>query len=650
MRAIILLAIALALPALCAEYHVAISGDNANPGTAEKPFRTIQRAADILQPGDVCTIHAGTYRETVRPANSGVEGAPIVFQAAAGEDVTISGADLVTGWTAHEKGIWKAALTGKPEAIYVAGEMMVPARWPNTGRDLLHPTLAKFDVLAPDKPRDPKKPDRDANVIAVEGLPGGPGAWNGALLWGICGNRWVSQTGTVVDSGGGKVTMGEKSGWWRMGKGAGFISGAYAGLDAACEWFWKDDTLFFLPPVLLEDATVEAKRRAVAIDLSGRNWVEVRELRVFSATISMDEATHCRVDRCRVTYPAGAITITGGFNRDRAVNSKSEGLGVIMSGEDNAITNSVVAYSAGDGISIWGKRNRVENCLVHDCNYSGTDCAPVCVTGDGHIIKGNTMYNGGRSIIVNRYLVEGKILNNHLYNAGLLTRDLGMVYTFQTDGRRKIKGPDGKDMYDPNGLGTEIAYNVIHDNYADGWGCVGIYLDNGCRHHILHHNVVWDVSEAMAHNEPNRNNLVFNNTLDGYRASIGCARPDPGVHDGSVFRNNLFTGATGIAKPGPGATVIVENNVRLDAGKLFINAVKHLYETRADKPGAQTGHQWKDVTAADYLLTPESPAIDAGVPVAPFTDGFLGKAPDCGAFELGAPMWSAGVDATKLPK
>jgi alpha-N-arabinofuranosidase len=46
-----------------AEYHVAKTGKDTNPGTAASPFLTIQRAADVAQPGDVITVHAGIYRE-----------------------------------------------------------------------------------------------------------------------------------------------------------------------------------------------------------------------------------------------------------------------------------------------------------------------------------------------------------------------------------------------------------------------------------------------------------------------------------------------------------------------------------------------------------------------------------------------------------
>ncbi|MBN1558165.1 MAG: right-handed parallel beta-helix repeat-containing protein [Lentisphaerae bacterium] len=53
---------------------------NANPGTEQEPLLTIQRAADLAQPGDTIRIHTGVYRETVQPPRGGAAGQPIVYQ------------------------------------------------------------------------------------------------------------------------------------------------------------------------------------------------------------------------------------------------------------------------------------------------------------------------------------------------------------------------------------------------------------------------------------------------------------------------------------------------------------------------------------------------------------------------------------------
>lgn len=94
-----------------AEYFVATDGCDAADGSAAKPWRTIQRAADAAQAGDTVTIRGGVYREWVKPANAGRKDAPITYQAAKGEKVVVTGADPVKGWTKRHDGLWTARLS-----------------------------------------------------------------------------------------------------------------------------------------------------------------------------------------------------------------------------------------------------------------------------------------------------------------------------------------------------------------------------------------------------------------------------------------------------------------------------------------------------------------------------------------------------------
>jgi hypothetical protein len=54
-------------------YYVSTDGDDSNPGTESAPWRTIQKAANSVGPGDAVYVHAGTYRELVSLRTSGVE-------------------------------------------------------------------------------------------------------------------------------------------------------------------------------------------------------------------------------------------------------------------------------------------------------------------------------------------------------------------------------------------------------------------------------------------------------------------------------------------------------------------------------------------------------------------------------------------------
>ncbi len=99
------------LVACATEWHVAMTGNDAHPGTPDKPLRTIQRAADLAQPGDTVLVHEGVYRERVNPPRGGESDAKrIVYQAALGEKVEIKGSEVVKGWERVEGDVWKVTL------------------------------------------------------------------------------------------------------------------------------------------------------------------------------------------------------------------------------------------------------------------------------------------------------------------------------------------------------------------------------------------------------------------------------------------------------------------------------------------------------------------------------------------------------------
>lgn len=98
-------------PLYAAEIHVATSGNDANSGTKDEPLKTIAAAANAAQPGDVVTVHAGIYRERVNPPRSGTSDMKrIVYQAAPGEKVTITGCKPAKGWEKVQNDTWKLTL------------------------------------------------------------------------------------------------------------------------------------------------------------------------------------------------------------------------------------------------------------------------------------------------------------------------------------------------------------------------------------------------------------------------------------------------------------------------------------------------------------------------------------------------------------
>jgi len=86
------------------QYYVSTSGSDSNAGTSDRPWRTIQKAANTMVAGDTVTVRAGDYAERVQVSRSGASGAQITFQAEGtvtmrgftvrGNYVTIRGFDI----------------------------------------------------------------------------------------------------------------------------------------------------------------------------------------------------------------------------------------------------------------------------------------------------------------------------------------------------------------------------------------------------------------------------------------------------------------------------------------------------------------------------------------------------------------------------
>jgi len=75
-----------------------VKASDSNPGTAEAPWLTIGKAAEVAHAGDTVLLGDGVFREAVVIRNSGSAEAPLVFRAAEGAQVVITGADRMSGW------------------------------------------------------------------------------------------------------------------------------------------------------------------------------------------------------------------------------------------------------------------------------------------------------------------------------------------------------------------------------------------------------------------------------------------------------------------------------------------------------------------------------------------------------------------------
>lgn len=113
-------------------YYVAPDGDDANPGTIDAPFLTLEKARDVVDvENDDMTddlhvylregIHRVSTTISFDSGDSGTNGHRVYYEAYPGETPVLSGSSPVTGWIPHTGGIYKAQLerTTKLRNLYV---------------------------------------------------------------------------------------------------------------------------------------------------------------------------------------------------------------------------------------------------------------------------------------------------------------------------------------------------------------------------------------------------------------------------------------------------------------------------------------------------------------------------------------------------
>ena len=612
------------------EFFVAKSGDDANPGTMGKPFLTIQKAADVMAPGDTCVVRGGVYRETVRPGTSGAKDKPIRFVAAEGEKVVLDGTEKMAGpWTVYRGPIYQAKAPERFEQLFVDRAMMIEARWPNM----------RFE----------ERWDRSKWARAAKGSAHGrmvcPGLaktgvnWTGALaVLNVCQQfRVWTRPVTRHKAGEGEFSYPadlkpviDRPGVWDDD--FFYLTGKLEALDSPTEWFLdeKTQTLYLWAGDGKSPAAhpVEYKKRTYGFDMEKKQYIEISGFHFFATAFRFDDCEHCLVDHCRLLFPSYTRRIIE--NEGPTLVHQPVTSGTQLGGANNAVRNTSIVSSANYGLWVNGDHNVVQNCVIHDVNWFGEINYPGIQVrtktpgqrGDYNTVSRCTVYNLGNEGI--SFLNGNNVIEyNHVFNGGLACRDIALIYT----------------------TNPQVAGSVIHHNWTHASTGIGIRADGySCRNLTMHHNVIWDCRNGMKMSGDE--NRIFNNTV---------------FVNNPIFSLMILKGPE--LKRQEGWPIIEDQN---EHTQVFNNAAfrihtrhstlarsKGKYADLAD--GANAANNWTIAPAAAMKLFANaakgdlrpcegSPLIDAGRVIEGVTDGFKGKAPDIGAYEFGGEYWTAGAD------
>lgn len=482
--------VASSTPALAATYHVAASGGaDANDGSAAHPFATLSACASLAKAGDTCTTHAGTYRETVTLRASGTATAPIRFEVAAGECVTVTGADPFTApFTNLQGDVWSAPVTGDIQQMFSNGAMIWEAQWPNRTPSVV------FDVpkgITAQGTGVQTVDDGSATYLVDPNIPAGD--WTGAMVFILPGSRWQSDSRAVsaYDPATHTLTLDTTVPWAEKStqpipSNQYYLYGSPLALDAQDEWVVSKGNLLYYSSDDPGKHGLEAKTRPYAFDITG-SYVEIVGFHVFGAAVRAT-GDHNTIDSLSIEYPThlrsfNAYYTEGDINR--------------ITGDFNVWKNSIIQKSGSSGLGVAGNQNRIENNIVTDAVYQATNRGALDVNDwqksyQGNLFLYNTVTRSGRAGIFQAGAANGRVMFNKVSHWALLTNDMGGIYSWGTDGQ-----------------GGEIAYNELSDVTA--FWANGIYLDDKVKHFIAHHNYVHD-STFYAFNIKEENEY-FNNTM-----------------------------------------------------------------------------------------------------------------------------------------
>jgi len=513
------------LPASAATFTVATNGNDANPGTKEQPFASLEGARDSVRKlkkssglpagGVTIWIRGGTYplskTFTLGAEDSGNPESPVVFRSYSGEKVTLTGGRSITGFVPYKDEILKAdvgpqGLKGISfRQLFLDGKRQPLARYPNA--DPANPITGGWAYVDGELvPMYKDIPGEDKRTLHPKASD--LHHWSHpeeAEVFIYARYNWWNDIVKVqsVDESSRTISLSKDCSYSIRPNDRYFVQNLLEELDSPGEWFLDkiNSTLYFWPPSSLEGKTLSAPALKTLVHLDpGTSDITFRGLNLEccgGTAVEMKRTTNCLIAGCTLRNigdkGGNAISINGGKNNGAVGNDISE------------IGRSGIVLEGGDRITLTPAGNYADNNHIHHMGIYHKQGVGVELTGCGNRASHNLIHEGPRFGILfwgNNHVIE----YNHLHHLSLETADTGAMYT------------GGRDWI--SARGTVLRYNYIHDilgfseengkwrTSAFAWG---IYLDDNTGGVDVIGNVIARCSRSCLHLHDGRDNLIQNN-------------------------------------------------------------------------------------------------------------------------------------------
>lgn len=599
-----------ALPQLNAsEYYVAPYGSNNNEGTLEKPFKHIQHAAQQMQAGDSVIIRGGRYFEQVNIEHFiGTEKKPYIFKAYKNEKVVLDGTVAIKSkWTKYSDNIYQTTLSQPIWQLFVNDKSMTSARWPNGNWYDRSVWNKQTSMMWPEKGelgtyynQALTALDFDLTDAIIVVNSASFKTYQRKITKHKAGDDHFSFETKKV-----KSHFSFKDGVQRHGY---FLEGKLGLLDEENEWFFDPKTnqlyLWAENGVNPQELNIQGKVQSYAFNISNSADVQLKGINFFATTFNVENSQYIKIEDTELNYPSYSKRMLG----DTSPISVTKMLVKKGKTAKNHLLNCKIAYTDGPALEMNGSGNVVENCYMHDIDYSCTYKGGYTlnmVDASELIFRRNTVHTTGCSELF-KAGVRNRVELNDLSDSGHLQNDGSMI-------QLSVK-------QQPNGI---VRYNWVHDSVKQG-----IRFDNKNTPNApygnngqVHNNVAWKTDRIFFKGD---NHFIFNNvSFDNHQNDliISSNKVIQGHNHSTITRNNISNKFSGhrskpISKyPVPG---VVDHN--WDGVTL----------------GQDIRTQLRDPDNLDFRPKADSSLVDKGLPVENKTSYFIGKAPDIGAYEYGA--------------